>query len=225
MSGAFSAISRFAGVISTPCPRSPSISFSSAQGSTHHAVADDRQLARPHDARGQEAQLVGAVADDQGVAGIVAALEAHDHVGPLGEPVDDLALALVAPLGADHRYICHPPTPWPQGRFPRPTPARARLVSTGSAPKRQPAAGAISVHFSAFSTQAIALSGRAKTRISGDSRKSVFSDRCHARESRPCRRRGDATPHPALTPGVSRILIHNVQHRGRASSTAAAVPL
>ena len=41
-----------------------------------------------------------AVADDR-VAGVVAALEAHDHVRLLGEQVDDLALALIAPLGAD----------------------------------------------------------------------------------------------------------------------------
>ena len=34
MSGAFSAISRLSGVTLTPCPRSASISFSSAQGST-----------------------------------------------------------------------------------------------------------------------------------------------------------------------------------------------
>ena len=43
------------------------------------------------------------------MAGVVAALEADDDVGPLGEPVDDLALALVAPLGADHGDVGHPP--------------------------------------------------------------------------------------------------------------------
>ena len=45
------------------------------------AVADHGELARPHDAGGQERQLVGLAADDEGMAGIVAALEAHDHVG------------------------------------------------------------------------------------------------------------------------------------------------
>ena len=53
------------------------------------------------DARRQQGQLVGLVADDQRMAGIVPALEAHDDVGPVGEPIDDLALALVTPLGAD----------------------------------------------------------------------------------------------------------------------------
>jgi hypothetical protein len=37
------------------------------------------------------------------VAGVVATLEAHDRIGPLGEQVGDLALSLIAPLGAhDH---------------------------------------------------------------------------------------------------------------------------
>ena len=47
-----------------------------------------------------------AVADDR-VAGVVAALEADDHVGLLGEQVGDLALALIAPLGADYDHAWH----------------------------------------------------------------------------------------------------------------------
>ena len=47
----------------------------------HDAVADDRQLARPHDARGQQGQLIGLAVDDERVAGIVAALEAHHDIG------------------------------------------------------------------------------------------------------------------------------------------------
>ena len=76
-------------------------------GIDDHAVADDAELAFAHDARRQQRQLVGLVADHQRVAGIVAALEAHHDVGALGEPVDDLALALVAPLGADYHDVCH----------------------------------------------------------------------------------------------------------------------
>ncbi len=73
----------------------------------HHAVADDRKLGRPQDARRQQRQLVGFAVDDQRVAGIVAALEAHDDVSLLRQPVDDLALPLVAPLGADDDNIGH----------------------------------------------------------------------------------------------------------------------
>ena len=48
---------------------------------------------------------------DDGVAGVVAALVAGDDVEPLGEQVDDLALPLVAPLGADHDGAGHHASP------------------------------------------------------------------------------------------------------------------
>ena len=88
-------------------------------GVEHHAVADDAELARPHDPRRQQRQLVDGAVDDQRVPGVVPALEAGDDVGALGEPVDDLALALVPPLGADHHHVAHarPPS---GGRRPRP---------------------------------------------------------------------------------------------------------
>ena len=73
----------------------------------HDAVADHRELAGAHHPGGQQRELVDGIADDQRVAGIVAALEAHDDVGLFREPVDDLALALVAPLGADDDHIRH----------------------------------------------------------------------------------------------------------------------
>src|SRR5436190_19029721 len=41
------------------------------------------------------------------MAGIMAALEAHDDIRLLRQPVDDLALPLVAPLGADDDNIGH----------------------------------------------------------------------------------------------------------------------
>jgi hypothetical protein len=37
----------------------------------------------------------------------VPALKAADHIGPLAQPIDDLSLALVAPLRADDHDICH----------------------------------------------------------------------------------------------------------------------
>jgi hypothetical protein len=60
---------------------------------------------------GKQRQLVADPVDDQRVAGIVAALEAHHHIGALGQPVDDLAFALVAPLRPDDNYVGHE-TPW-----------------------------------------------------------------------------------------------------------------
>ena len=91
----------------------------------HDAVADDRQLAVAHDAGRQQRQLVDLAVDDQRVPGIVAALEADHHIRALGQPVDDLALALVAPLRADDHHIGH-------SRFPRLRPARSKAgVLTG----------------------------------------------------------------------------------------------
>ena len=47
-------------------------------------------------------------ADDQRVAGIVAALEAHHALGVISQPIDDFSLALVTPLGADDDdVLCH----------------------------------------------------------------------------------------------------------------------
>ena len=61
------------------------------------------------------AQLATAVADvnkrldSMGEAG----KKAGDDLGTLGEPVDDLALALVAPLGAHDNHIGHDSGPFP----------------------------------------------------------------------------------------------------------------
>ena len=56
-----------------------------------------------HDARGQQVQREVPVAELDGVAGVVAAVVARDDVESVGEKVDDLALALVAPLPAQDR--------------------------------------------------------------------------------------------------------------------------
>ena len=84
-------------------------------GIQHHAIADHRQRAT-HDARRQQRELVDLFADDQRVAGIMSALETGDDIGALRQPVDDLALAFVTPLGADHGNICHGYTPPPAAR-------------------------------------------------------------------------------------------------------------
>ncbi len=72
-------------------------------------VQDD---AVPHDAggrlvenaRGNLLQDELGIPDDDGVTRIGPALVAHDEVGPLGQNVDQLPFALVAPLGADHNH-------------------------------------------------------------------------------------------------------------------------
>ena len=44
---------------------------------------------------------------DDGVAGIIPALAAHDDVGICGQDIDDFALAFIAPLRTDQYRICH----------------------------------------------------------------------------------------------------------------------
>ena len=64
--------------------------------------------------------------DDQRMTGVVAALEANDQLGIECEPIDDLALPFVAPLGA-HGYDCgHSVSSRGPGRTTRPGPPASR---------------------------------------------------------------------------------------------------
>src|SRR6185312_13822474 len=74
-------------------------------GRDHDAVADEALHVAVEDPRGDEAKDRLLALDDERVAGVVAALEAHDRGHVVREPVDDLALALVAPLGTDDDYV------------------------------------------------------------------------------------------------------------------------
>ena len=67
----------------------------------HDAVADVDRDARAQDARRNQPQHGLLAVDDERVSGVVSALEPHDALRVLGQPVDDLALAFIAPLGAD----------------------------------------------------------------------------------------------------------------------------
>src|SRR5262245_1897485 len=71
----------------------------------HHAVADDAGLARMGDARRNQVEhefmIDSAAANDDGMAGVVAALIASDDVEMGGEQIDDLTLAFVSPLRAN----------------------------------------------------------------------------------------------------------------------------
>ena len=81
--------------------------FDQVVGVEDDAVADDSELARTHDSGGKQRELEHLSVDDQRVPGVVASLEAHDHVRSERQPVDDLALPFVAPLGADNDDIGH----------------------------------------------------------------------------------------------------------------------
>ena len=65
------------------------------------AARADHALLAPEDPRGHVPELVGLAVGDDRVPGVRPAVVAADEIRVLGEQVDDLALALVAPLGAD----------------------------------------------------------------------------------------------------------------------------
>ncbi|MNN36649.1 hypothetical protein D3C81_1505520 [compost metagenome] len=106
----------------------------------HHAVADQAQRIVTQDARRDQVQDGLLAVDDQGVAGIVAALEAHDRADFLSEQIDDLALAFIAPLGTKHYdrlthdgflYLLRPSGPR-TGKPQRGWPALGWRLQTGS---------------------------------------------------------------------------------------------
>ena len=47
---------------------------------------------------------LGAI-DHQRVAGVVPPLKAHHGCGPVGQQIDNFALAFITPLGADYDYV------------------------------------------------------------------------------------------------------------------------
>ena len=77
----------------------------------HHPVADDAAHPRVQDAGGQEVEDELGLAHPHGVTGVVAALITRHDGGAGGEEVDDLALALVAPLRTDDGDVHALPRP------------------------------------------------------------------------------------------------------------------
>ena len=78
-------------------------------GVDHDAGAEDAHGLGGQDPRRQQMELELLVAHEHRVPGVAAALVAGDERVPLGEDVDDLALALVAPLGANDDGCRHVP--------------------------------------------------------------------------------------------------------------------
>ncbi len=73
----------------------------------HHTIADHRGAGRGQDPAGQEMQGVFLTVDDDGMTGVVAAIELHHIVDVRAHEVGRLALALIAPLGADQHDRWH----------------------------------------------------------------------------------------------------------------------
>ena len=66
----------------------------------HYAVADDGRHSRAQDAAGDQLQNIFGGANEDGVAGIVAALIPCHDVEAVGKQIDDLSFSFVSPLRA-----------------------------------------------------------------------------------------------------------------------------
>ena len=106
------------------------------RGVHHGSRADDRLLARPQDSAGDQLQDVFMIIKNNGVAGVMSARVAGRIVERLGQVVDDLALAFIAPLRSHHdnRFgpwlFCQVSTP--------PGPASGRTFSSHANPQQSP---------------------------------------------------------------------------------------
>ena len=87
------------------------------------AVADEADDAGMEDPRRNQVKDELASADIHGVSRVVSALIARDDRKVRGQQIDDLPLALIAPLGADHAQI-HAGSMIPLWPLPRETPER-----------------------------------------------------------------------------------------------------
>ena len=75
------------------------------EGVDHHTVADDARGLVVQDTGWQQVQDRLLTFDHHRVAGVGAALATHYHIGARGKQVDDLALALVAPLQTQDHLV------------------------------------------------------------------------------------------------------------------------
>ena len=100
------------------------------------AAGPDRRRLAGDDAGRDLADLVGLAVDDDRVPGVRPTLVAADEVGVLGEQVDDLALALVAPLRTDDHGGRHGDSLHASdSRRRRARPSRRRLARTSMLPQ------------------------------------------------------------------------------------------
>ena len=74
----------------------------------HHAVTDNAPLPSVKNAGGDQVEHDLLVAHHKGVTGVVPPLIADHIIGKLGIDIDYFSFTFIAPLGADHHYVCHP---------------------------------------------------------------------------------------------------------------------
>jgi hypothetical protein len=74
-------------------------------GGENHPITDVADHAGAQDSGRDEPQHLFASRHHEGMSCVMPALKAHNALGRLGQPVNDLALAFVTPLGADHHDV------------------------------------------------------------------------------------------------------------------------
>src|SRR5437588_13073447 len=67
----------------------------------HYPVADNTDFVPAQNARWNQVQNVGLAAMNDGVAGVVTSLTAHNDVGVCRQEIDDFSFPLITPLRAD----------------------------------------------------------------------------------------------------------------------------
>ena len=76
--------------------------FQQYLGIDYNTIADNADWFSINDAGGDEVKLEDVSINNNGVAGIVSAMESHNVIGFSSKEVSDFSFAFVAPLGADN---------------------------------------------------------------------------------------------------------------------------
>ena len=95
------------GEMSRPMACKALISLTRLTGLMDHAIAEDGDHMAAQDARRDQMQFVNLAFKGDGMPGVVTAGVSGDDIGRLGQPVDDAALAFVAPLRSDYNRDWH----------------------------------------------------------------------------------------------------------------------
>jgi hypothetical protein len=72
----------------------------------YDTIADEPDTLRVDEARGQQVECKGFAVSNDRVSGVIASSTASAHIDLVTEDIDELALALVAPLRAEDHSHC-----------------------------------------------------------------------------------------------------------------------
>jgi hypothetical protein len=79
----------------------------------HNAITNKALFGGMKNPRRDKVKNKSLASYDDGMAGIITPLEAHNNICIFGKEIDDLPLAFVSPLCTDNNYISHANPPYP----------------------------------------------------------------------------------------------------------------